>query len=142
MSSAHITPTLRAVVAKRSHFRCCYCQTAEEISGSRFTLDHIVPESLGGQTSSDNLCLACWECNRIKRDRITAFDPDTGKMVRLFNPNTQDWHDHFEWQNDSLLIIGVTPVGRATANALQLNRAVLVNARRLWVTAGWHPPTD
>lgn len=133
---------MRAIVAGRARFRCCYCQTAEDVSGSRFTLDHIIPESLGGQTSADNLCLACWECNRIKRDRITAIDPDTGNSVRLFNPNAQDWHHDFKWQSSGLLISGLTPTGRATVDALQLNRAVLVNARRLWVEAGWHPPAD
>ena len=56
-----------------------------------FTVDHIVPESLGGRTMLDNLCLACWSCNLIKQDRIVAADPETGATVRIFNPNTQEW---------------------------------------------------
>lgn len=33
-------------------------------------------------------------------------------------------------------------LGRATVNALHLNRPLLVAARRAWVKAGWHPPED
>lgn len=38
-------------------------------------------------------------------------------------------------------MIGVTSVGQATIIALKLNRSQLVEARRYWVKAGWHPPT-
>ena len=95
MSHAFISPALRQTVAERSGCRCSYCQTAESITGALFTVDHIVPESLGGHTTLDNLCLACWSCNLIKGDRIVATDPETGATVRLFNPNTQEWHEHF-----------------------------------------------
>jgi hypothetical protein len=142
MSRAHISPALRQAVAERSGYRCSYCQTAENITGSLFTVDHIVPESLGGQTTLDNLCLACWECNLLKHDRIVAADPESGATVRLFNPNTQVWREHFAWQMDGLLIVGLTPTGRATVNAIRLNRPALVNARRLWIQVGSHPPQD
>lgn len=33
-------------------------------------LDHIIPESRGGSTSSDNLTLACRPCNRKKGARV------------------------------------------------------------------------
>ena len=39
-------------------------------------------------------------------------------------------------------IIGFDPIGRATVVALNLNRATLVQARQIWVEAGWHPPKD
>jgi len=108
--------------------------------GARFTVDHIIPESLGGTTTLDNLCLACWGCNLIKQDRIAALDPETGEVVRLFHPHKQDWHEHFTWVAGGLFIVGLTPTGRATVSALKLNRAPLVSARRLWIEAGWHPP--
>lgn len=142
MSRTHIPPALRQVVAERSRHRCSYCLTPEDIVGAQFTIDHIIPESLGGATTPDNLCLACWSCNLIKHDRIAALDPETDVMVRLFHPRTQDWSKHFVWQADGLLIVGLTPTGRATVNALKLNRAPLVNARRLWIEAGWHPPSE
>jgi hypothetical protein len=43
---------------------------------------------------------------------------------------------------DSLRIEGKTAIGRATVEALQLNREVLVEARGTWIAAGLHPPTD
>lgn len=142
MSRTRISSSLREAVARRSRHRCSYCLTTERIVGARFTVDHIIPESLGGATTLENLCLACWSCNLHKHDRITALDPDTGEMVRLFHPNQQNWSEHFVWRSDGLLIVGLTPIGRATVEALQLNRAPLVNARRLWRDAGWHPPEE
>lgn len=69
-------------------------------------------------------------------------DPESGAVVRLFNPNAQNWFDHFSWGEGGAIIVGETPVGRATVSALQLNRRELVDARRLWMRAGWHPPID
>jgi hypothetical protein len=140
MSQTYIAPALRSLVAKKSGYRCSYCLTVEEIVGALFTVDHIIPESLGGTTTPDNLCLACWSCNLIKSDKIVALDPETGEIVRLFHPNTQTWQEHFTWQANGLLIVGLTPTGRATVNALKLNRPPLINARRLWLKVGWHPP--
>ena len=114
--------------------------TSERIVGAELTIGHIVPQALGGTSDEENLCLACWRCNLLKRDRIAAIDLQTGDTVRLFNPRLQNWFDHFAWQDGGLVITGLTPIGRATVSALRLNRMVLVNARRLWIEAGWHPP--
>jgi len=64
----------------------------------------------------------------------------SGTTVALFNPRTQVWADHFRWSADGTYIIGLTPVGRATVEALQLNNEVAIEVRRNWVLAGWHPP--
>ncbi len=61
---------------------------------------------------------------------------------RLFNPRTQVWPEHFAWSEEGDLIVGLTPTGRATVVALNLNRPSLVKARQLWVSVGWHPPKD
>lgn len=141
MNQPGVSRALRAAVAEHFQHRCCYCMTSERVSGAELTIDHIVPQALGGISAEENLCLACWRCNLLKRDRIAAIDPDTGVAVRLFNPRTQNWLDHFTWEDGGLAIAGLTPVGRATVGALRLNRVALVNARRLWTEAGWHPPT-
>lgn len=140
MSQTSISLALRREVAAKSLYRCSYCLTSERVVGALFTVDHIVPESLGGVTTPENLCLACWGCNLTKQDRIVAPDSQTGEVVRLYNPNTENWRAHFEWRDGGLLIAGLTPTGRATVSALKLNRIPLVNARRLWIDAGWHPP--
>jgi 5-methylcytosine-specific restriction endonuclease McrA len=95
MSKSRISAKLHEQVAEQSRYRCCYCQSQQRIIGILLTVDHIIPESLGGTTALDNLCLACWDCNLIKATRITAIDPQTGITVRLFHPNQQKWANHF-----------------------------------------------
>jgi hypothetical protein len=63
-------------------------------------------------------------------------------LVPLFNPRQQRWDEHFAWSEDSLRITGLTPVGRATVEALQLNREGLVNMRRVLYAVGEHPPQE
>ncbi|MCL4832833.1 MAG: HNH endonuclease [Caldilineaceae bacterium] len=139
---SYITVSLRQTVEKRARYRCTYCQSQMRIVGASLTVDHIIPESLGGATTIENLCLACWDCNLLKSNRITAIDPRSGTVVRIFHPNRQTWAEHFRWGADSLRVVGLTAVGRATIVALRLNRPQLLLARTLWVEAGWHPPSD
>jgi len=106
------------------------------------TLEHIVPEGVGGSSSEDNLWLACRRCNEFKGTQTQAEDPETGRSVRLFNPRRQSWAEHFTWSEDGTEIVGLTPCGRATVVALKLNNPEIVVARRLWVSAGWWPPED
>lgn len=105
-------------------------------------IDHIIPESLGGLTIRENLWLACSMCNDHKGTRIAAPDPRTGETVRIFDPRRQIWSEHFTWSTEGDRIIGKTPAGRATIVVLCLNRVELVEARRGWVIAGWHPPEE
>ncbi len=140
MSTTYVPRNLRQQVRQRFGYRCAYCLTPEWIIGTAFTIDHIIPESLGGQTTVENLCLACLACNLIKGTQIVVVDPETQQVVPLFHPYLDHWFEHFAWQGEGLYIVGVTPTGRATVNALRLNRDLLVNARRWWMDAGWHPP--
>lgn len=140
MSKRYSSTTLRNQVVEHFQHLCCYCKTSALIIGAEFTIDHIIPESLGGETRFENLCSACWECNLHKQNQLVVLDPDTGNKVRLFHPHRQQWAEHFAWVEAGLLIVGMTATGRATVNALKLNRPRLVNARRLWISAGWHPP--
>jgi hypothetical protein len=60
--------------------------------------------------------------------------------VPLFDPRHLKWLVHFRWSDDSLLIVGTTPVGRATVVALQLNRIQVQNVRQALRVMGLHPP--
>jgi hypothetical protein len=142
MSRSYIAKALREEIVKDARHRCGYCLTSARIIGAPLEIDHIIPESLGGPTARENLWLACSMCNDHKGNRIAAPDPHTGEVVRLFDPRRQVWAEHFEWSMEGDTIIGKTAVGRATAAAIRLNRAELVEARRGWITAGWHPPKD
>lgn len=130
----------RREVARRGRHRCSYCQCQEQVVGALFTIDHIIPQALGGSDDLNNLCLACWDCNRLKRTHITGVDPLTKERVALFHPNRQEWEEHFVWADEGRHIVGLTPEGRATVEQLQLNRPILVSARTHWIRAGWHPP--
>jgi hypothetical protein len=141
MSRAHVSDDLRRRVNDQSRHRCGYCLAAEAVVGAA-ELDHIIPASLGGETVEDNLWAACSACNDYKNDRVSARDAETGELVRLFDPRRQVWAHHFEWIEGGAFVVGRTPTGRVTVHALQLNRPVLVAARRAWVAVGWHPPKD
>ena len=62
--------------------------------------------------------------------------------VRLFHPRNDFWSDHFQWNEDETLIVGITPVGRATADLLEVNREGNLNLRILLQMVGMHPPKE
>ncbi len=140
MSHSAISSALRAEATAYSRHCCCYCLSQEDVSGMSFTVDHIIPKSLGGETVTENLCLACWDCNLLKQSRIMGIDEKTGEEAALFHPRRQKWDEHFRWERDGLLIVGETPTGRATIIALRLNRPMLLRGRERWIAASWHPP--
>lgn len=140
MSKSHIPRVLRQQVIAAALGRCAYCHTVVEITGARFVIDHIIPEVVGGETTFENLCLACHACNEFKGAQFTAIDPTTEDIVTLFHPRHHRWRDHFRWSSDSSHIIGLTATGRATVVALNMNHPDIVRARRRWSSVGWHPP--
>ena len=138
--SAYISARLREQVIDTAGGRCAYCQSRQDLMGVTFEVDHIVPESAGGRTSLENLCLSCPTCNRHKARRLTAKDPVSGDVVPLFHPLKQAWAEHFTWSSDGTKVIGLTSVSRATAEALLMNRPTIVQLRGYWVALGLHPP--
>jgi len=128
---------IKQQVYQRARGCCEYCQTCEDNTGQTMQVDHIDPD---GTDVLDNLCLACWNCNNHKRKAIHVRDTVSGESVRLYNPRTQRWADHFGWIEGATLVHGLTPIGRATITRLKMNRPVLVVARRRWAIGGYHPP--
>lgn len=105
-------------------------------------IEHIIPLARGGASDEANLWLACAWCNSYKGDKTHAVDSETGELAPLFNPRTQRWPEHFSWSENGLHIVGLTPTGRATVQALRLNNEFIVAARRYWLQAGWQPPGE
>lgn len=105
-----------------------------------FVVEHILPTSAGGKTRMPNLALACSSGNGCKYNKVTGIDPFTEELAPLFNPRRQRWKDHFTWNESGLLIVGLTPVGRATVATLKMNNEKTVNLRRLLIPASLHPP--
>ncbi len=130
---------IRRRVAERAEHRCSYCQSPE-IVGIPMLIDHIIPLSAGGSSEIDNLCLACYRCNEFKGAQQESLDPLTETSVMLFRPHLQVWIEHFTWSQNGLRVMGITACGRATVEALHLNAQRLIQARRIWMLVGLHPP--
>ena len=135
-----VSTRLRQQIAAQARYRCGYCQTQETVSGIPLTIEHIAPKAQGGPDDEENLWLSCRLCNEAKGARSEAIDLLTGSTVPLYNPRTQNWTEHFVWDNGSTSVVGLTPIGRATVSALSLNSDLRVRARAIWVQAGYHPP--
>jgi hypothetical protein len=120
--------------------RCGYCQSDERLTGIPLSTEHLIPIAAGGQTVRENLWRSCRPCNEVEGTRTHASDPEAGELVPLFNPRSQTWSEHFRWSEDGTVMLGLTAAARATIVALQLNRPMLVSARRRWALVGWHPP--
>jgi len=136
----HIPAKLRELVAVRANFVCEYCQSQEDFSAESFAVEHIFPRFLDGKTVAENLAYSCLGCNSHKATRIAAIDPVGGTTTALFNPRLQNWNEHFSWNGNFTEIIGLTPTGRATVEALKLNRKGVKNLRWALFAIGKHPP--
>jgi len=141
MPEGSLTTQQKELVAERARFCCEYCLSQVAYSPDPFSVDHIVPRVLGGSDEPDNLVYACLGCNGRKFTSHLAIDPVTGQSAELYHPRRHRWSDHFAWSADFSLIHGLTSTGRATVVRLQLNRAGVVNLRRLLRTINKHPPT-
>jgi hypothetical protein len=133
---------LRQRVFARANFRCEYCRSHQDLLSADLEIDHIRPKAKGGKTEDNNLCAACRKCNELKKTKTEATDPSSGAITPLYHPRTQIWSEHFEFSADGLHIVGKTATGRTTIEAVQLNRKRAVLLRRLWMKAGWRPPTE
>jgi hypothetical protein len=119
MSRVYISVELRQIVTRRANGRCEYCLLHQDDTPFSHQIDHFIALKHGGQTVSENLVLACLECNRYKGSDLTALDPLTHEITPIFNPRAQVWKEHFMFQN--LRIAGQTATGRATASLLRFN---------------------
>ncbi|MBF2050751.1 MAG: HNH endonuclease [Elainella sp. C42_A2020_010] len=142
MSNQRVTAEQRRAVIARAKQCCEYCYSQVRFATESFSVEHITPRIKAGETELDNLALSCQGCNNFKYTKTEGLDPATEQVVSLFNPRRQSWQDHFAWNDDYTLIIGLTPTGRATVRELKLNRDGLLNLRRVLFAMGEHPPLD
>jgi len=143
-----ISDELKQAIRERAKYVCEYCHSPERLSANRFTVDHVIPKSLGGSDELDNLALACRRCNERRYNFVAGFDPDTQEIVPIFNPRKQKWEEHFVWLDQGVVIAGTTPIGRATCLRLDLNDTrypendSIRATRQFWIQTGLHPPAD
>jgi hypothetical protein len=121
MAEHYVSAELRRLVEQRAKDCCEYCHSQQRYSAQSFSIEHIIPKQIGGETRAENLALACQGCNNHKATKTEAIDASSGLTVRLFHPRQDRWTEHFSWNADYTLLIGITPIGRATIEALKLN---------------------
>lgn len=138
MPSRHIPAALRHRVIQRAQERCEYCLLHQDDVPFSHHLDHILPRKHGGDSVSENLALACLECNRYKGSDLTAIDPANGAISLLFNPRSHMWEVHFTLEGTH--IAGLPAVGRATVSLLRFNAPRRVTQRQLLMSIGRYPP--
>jgi 5-methylcytosine-specific restriction endonuclease McrA len=71
----------RANIFRRDDYQCVYCGARSDL-----TLDHIVPRSMGGGDTWENLATACQNCNTRKGNRT----PEQASMPmrkRIYRPS-------------------------------------------------------
>jgi hypothetical protein len=129
---------LRQTVIQRADGRCEYCLLSQFAQEATFHIDHIVPRSAGGPTTLENLALACVTCSLRKGARQRAIDPATGLEAPLFHPRRDNWREHFRW--DGVALVGLSPIARATIEALKMNRPDILATRLEEQLRGRHPP--
>ncbi|MBW4493205.1 MAG: HNH endonuclease [Oscillatoria princeps RMCB-10] len=142
MSDSRVTEQQKKAVGERAKGCCEYCRSQARFAIQPFSVEHIIPKSKGGETALDNLALSCQGCNNHKYNKTEGRDLVSGNIVPLYHPRQQQWSDHFAWNDDFTLIVGLTATGRATVEALQLNREGVVNLRTVLYGIGEHPPVE
>ena len=111
-------------VASRAGHRCEYCRAPEAVFNFPFEVEHIVPIAREGADVDDNRALACRACNVRKGAEVEDVDPVNQGSVRLSNPRSDRWPDHFGVDRGEGVIEGRTPIGRASIKRLRMNTAV------------------
>jgi len=94
----------------RDQFSCQYCGDKNDL-----TFDHLIPRSLGGRTTWDNVVTACSPCNLKKGGRLAedcgmlpANEPHRPSVQELhsngrsFPPNYlhESWQDYLYWDSE------------------------------------------
>ncbi len=138
MSRVHVPTAIRRFVIERAEGRCEYCLLHQDDTPLAHHVDHLIPLKHGGQTVSNNLALACLDCNRHKGSDLSAIDPVTGAILPLFNARLHTWYEHFAFEGAR--IMGQTPIGRTTVVLLRLNDYPRILQRQVLIEAGRYPP--
>jgi hypothetical protein len=136
-----MSPRTRRQVRDHAGGRCEYCRFHEaDLPLWPFHLDHVIAGQHAGTHDPANLAWTCQRCNLFKGTNLSAVDPDSTQVVRLFDPRAHRWAEHFRIERDR--IVGLTPTGRATVWLLQMNTSERMELRvELAALGRWPPPT-
>jgi hypothetical protein len=128
------------LIRERARYRCEYCLMPQEYDDLPFQCDHIIAKTHDGSDGHDNRAWACVPCNMYKGTNLSGVDPQTKKVVRLFDPRRQNWTRHFRW--NGAVLEGKTQTGRATVRVLRINMPIRMALRRSLIDIGEFPPRN
>jgi len=94
----------------------------------------VIPKKHHGTDEVANLAQACVHCNLGKSSNLSGRDEETGELVALFNPRTDEWDAHFAY--DGARIVGRTATGRVTVDVLNMNEEQRLRLRRMLLRNG------
>lgn len=81
--SRYVSEKLAAEVASRAENRCEYCRIAIEDTYFGGEIDHIRSLKHGGETTLENLALACQPCNRNKGTDLGSIPHGSNVLIRF-----------------------------------------------------------
>lgn len=79
-----VTKRIRYEILKRDNYTCRYC--GAKAPDVPLTVDHVLPQALGGSDKADNLVTACRDCNAGK----TSSNPDDAVVAEV-NEKAMAW---------------------------------------------------
>ena len=97
----------------RDKFTCQYCVKSFKVE--HLTFDHVIPRSLGGKTTWDNVVTSCRRCNTFKGNKLVnktnlklnkqPYIPNNYELKeigKLFPPNFlhKSWNDFLYWDSE------------------------------------------
>ena len=120
----------RKLVRNRADDRCEYCRLPQKAVDATFHVDHVIARQHIDDEEHDLSCLAlaCDRCNLHKGTNISSVDPDTRRVVTLFNPRQDEWSEHFRFEE--AIVEGLTATGRATVRLLNMNAKHRIQIRK------------
>ena len=138
--SSLVSDDLRERVARRADHLCEYCLVHEQDGFLSFQVVHIISLKHGGRSEWENLAFACAFCNRRKGSDVGTVSPATGHFLRLFNPRTDIWSEHFRLAGAR--IDALTEMGAGTARILGFNDSDRLLERHSLVAVGRYPTLE
>jgi 5-methylcytosine-specific restriction endonuclease McrA len=74
--------------------QCQYC--SKKLNKKRFTVDHVIPKSKGGESSWENLVACCHKCNSLKGDTLlgnSGLNLKNKPTQPRINPLSRTWEE-------------------------------------------------
>lgn len=115
----YIPEEVRRLVAERANYYCEYCGIHRSDAFFGFQIDHVISLKHGGTTLIENLAYSCFPCNNNKGSDIGSMLLPDQTFIRLFNPRTDTWAEHFEIKQG--VFIAKTLEAEATIKILKIN---------------------